>query len=119
VQQGEAMFEVAPLDAYRVILQVDERDIAYVKAGQPGHLRLSGRPHDTIGFTVSKVMPVSTAAEGRNFFRVEASLDPSASGVGPGMEGIGKVEAGRARLIWIWTRGLVDWMRLWFWSWTP
>jgi hypothetical protein len=119
VQQGEAMFEVAPLDAYRVILQVDERDIAYVKAGQSGHLRLSGRPHDTIGFTVTKVMPVSTAAEGRNFFRVEASLDPSATGVGPGMEGIGKVEAGRARLVWIWTRGLVDWMRLWFWSWTP
>jgi hypothetical protein len=119
VQQGEPMFEVAPLDAYRVILQVDERDIAYVRTGQTGHLRLSGRPHETIEFAVTKVTPVSTAAEGRNFFRVEASLDSSAAGVGPGMEGIGKVEAGRARLAWIWTRGLVDWMRLWFWSWTP
>lgn len=119
VQQGEVMFEVAPLDAYRVILQVDERDIAYVESGQAGLLRLSGRPHDSIGFEVTKVTPVSTAAEGRNFFRVEASLDPSATGVGPGMEGIGKIEAGRARLVWIWTRGLVDWFRLWFWSWTP
>jgi hypothetical protein len=119
VQQGETMFEVAPLDAYRVILQVDERDVAWVAAGQSGHLRLSGRPHEAIDFMVTQVTPVSTAAEGRNFFRVEASLDPAASGVGPGMEGIGKIEAGRARLIWIWTRGLVDWLRLWIWSWTP
>jgi hypothetical protein len=37
----------------------------------------------------------------------------------PGMEGIGKISAGRERMIWIWTHGLTDWLRLWVWSWWP
>jgi multidrug resistance efflux pump len=28
VEQGKLLFQIAPLDAYRVVLQVDERDIA-------------------------------------------------------------------------------------------
>src|SRR4029078_4929554 len=30
VEQGKVLFEVAPLDRYRVILEVDERDIGYL-----------------------------------------------------------------------------------------
>ena len=118
IQQGSVLFEVAPLDAYRVILQVDERDIAYVATGQKGTLRLAGLPHDPLRLTVSKLTPVSTPAEGRNHFRVEARLDEQAPRMGPGMEGVGKIEAGEAKLIWIWTRGFVDWLRMWLWSWT-
>jgi hypothetical protein len=35
----------------------------------------------------------------------------------PGMEGIGKIESGPRSLIWIWTHSIVDWLRLWVWSW--
>ena len=35
------LFEIAPLDAYRVALQVDERDVAYVVAGQRGELTIT------------------------------------------------------------------------------
>src|SRR5690606_25684321 len=34
VEKGKVLFELAPLDSYRVVLHVDERDIAYVVAGQ-------------------------------------------------------------------------------------
>jgi hypothetical protein len=118
IQQGNVLFEVAPLDAYRVILQVDERDIAYVAVGQKGTLRLAGMPHDPLRLVVSKLTPVSTPAEGRNHFRVEARLEQQAPRMGPGMEGVGKIEAGEAKLIWIWTRSFFDWLRLWLWSWT-
>jgi hypothetical protein len=37
----------------------------------------------------------------------------------PGMEGVGKVEIGSRRLIWIWTHELIDWARLKLWSWLP
>src|SRR6185295_2858693 len=30
LEKGKVLFEVAPLDAYRVILQVDERDVQFV-----------------------------------------------------------------------------------------
>ena len=117
VEQGKVLFEVAPLDAYRVALQVDERDIAQLREGQRGELALSGMPYDLQPFTVRQVTPVSTPQDGRNYFRVEANLDSATARLRPGMEGIGKVTVGDRKLIWIWTHTLVDWLRLWAWQW--
>jgi multidrug resistance efflux pump len=119
VEQGQVLFEVAPLDAYRVILQVDEGDIADVAVGQRGHLLLSGFPTERLPLTVEKLTPVSTAREGRNFFRVEAQLETTPVQLRPGMEGVGKIAIDRRLLIWIWTHQLTDWLRLFLWSWLP
>jgi hypothetical protein len=35
------------------------------------------------------------------------------------MEGVAKIDVGRRKLIRIWTRRLVDWMRLFFWKHLP
>lgn len=117
VEQGKMLFQVAPLDAYRVILEVDERDIADVAVGQAGELTLSGMPNQHMNFVVRQVTPVSTAEEGRNFFRVEAHLDSPSARVRPGMEGVGKVVVGSRNLVWIWTHSLVNWLRLFLWKW--
>lgn len=117
VEQGKVLFEVAPLDAYRVVLNVDERNIADVRNGQKGELALSGMPYERLPFTVTQVTPVATAQDGRNYFRVEARLAKATLRLRPGMEGIGKVDAGERKLIWIWTHSLVDWLRLWAWRW--
>jgi hypothetical protein len=114
------LFEIAPLANYRIALQVDERDIAYVLEGQRGELTVSSIPGDRHAFTVTRVTPVNSAKEGRNFFRVEAALDaPPASRLRPGMEGVGKIYVEERRLVWIWTHGFTDWVRLWVWSWLP
>lgn len=117
VEQGKALFQIAPLDAYRVILEVDERDVAGVAVGQKGELTLSSSPSERWPFTVQRITPVSTTQEGRNFFRVEAHLENGWNRLRPGMEGVGKVEVDRRRLIWIWTHGLTDWLRLAWWKW--
>jgi RND family efflux transporter MFP subunit len=117
VEQGKVLFEVAPLDAYRVVLNVDERDIDHVRKGQRGQLALAGLPYEHLAFTVRQVTPVATAQDGHNTFRVEAQLDQATLRLRPGMEGIGKVDAGERKLAWIWTHGLVDWLRLWTWKW--
>lgn len=122
VQQGKLLFEVAPLDAWRVTLQVDERDIAALAIGQQGQLRLAGRPGETLPFTVAQVSPVAVAEEGRNFFRVEARMmaaSPALAHLKPGMEGVGKVEVGQRSLLWIWFHPLLDWLRLTLWSLWP
>ena len=120
LERGQVLFEVATLDTYRVALQVDERHIADVRVGQRGELVLSSLPGSRQPFTVSKITPVATAREGRNFFRVEAEL---ATGAGarlrPGMEGVAKVEVDERRLISIWTRELITWIRIKIWAWTP
>lgn len=116
VEQGKLLFLIAPLDAYRVILQVDERDIASVQLDQPGELTLSGLPGHLLAFTVQQITPVASQDEGRNFFRVEAHLQSQSDRVRPGMEGVGKITIGEQKLIWIWTHSFVDWLRTWAWS---
>jgi hypothetical protein len=119
VERGRVLFELSPLDGYRVGLNVDERDIAYVAAGQRGELRLTGITERTLPFTLKSVTSVATADEGRNFFRVEAQLEEVSEHLRPGMEGVGKVSIGERRLIWIWTRNFVSWLRIALWSWLP
>ncbi|HEX9431383.1 MAG TPA: HlyD family efflux transporter periplasmic adaptor subunit [Burkholderiales bacterium] len=119
IDQGKVLFELAPLDAYRVVLQVDERDIAYLRPGQRGEVALTGLIGAPLGFKVKSITSVSTPQEGRNFFRVEAELDAAPAGVRPGMEGVGKIAAGERRLVWIWTRNFVNWLRLSLWAWLP
>jgi multidrug resistance efflux pump len=119
VERGQVLFEVAPLDAFRIVLQVDERDVAYVAAGQRGQLLLSAAPEDALGFTVDKLTPVSIPREGRNYFRVEARLDTVPAQLRPGMEGVGKVEIDRRLIVWIWSRPVIDWIRLAVWKWLP
>lgn len=119
VEHGKTLFEIAPLDAYRVILNVDERDIAELRLSQPGDLALSGLPYETMRFAVKQITPISTTQDGRNVFRVEAQIDKVSERLRPGMEGVGKVLVGERKLIWIWTHSLIDWLRLWAWKWLP
>lgn len=119
VKRGETLFEIAPLNAYRVIVQVDESEIAAIRIGQRGTLVLTSIADEHFDFLVSNITPVTTAREGRNYFRVEGILDYTSERLRPGMEGIGKIEIEDRRWIWIWTYRLVNWMRLFIWSWWP
>jgi len=119
VEQGKVLFEVAPLEGFRVVLQVDDRDIARLVVGQQGELVLSGLPDRALPFTVSTITPVASQHEGRNLFRVEARVDAGLTRLRPGMEGIGKVRVGERSLLWVWTHSFFDWLRLALWGWLP
>ena len=80
---------------------------------------LSGIPDKSINITIDRLTPVSTTEEGHNYFRVEAVMDSHSDLMRPGMEGIAKIEIGREKLLWIWTRRLVDWLRLFVWNRLP
>lgn len=120
VERGDILFEIAPLDAYRVILKADERDVTDLQTGQPGFLALAARPDAPLPIELVRVTPVSTAEEGINYFSVETQLtDDMGQALRPGMEGVAKIEIDERRLIWIWTRKIVLWFKLFIWSWTP
>ena len=117
VKKGETLMTVAPEHDFRVILEVDERDIADVKLGKAGSLALSALPSDTFPLEINRITPVATTGQGRNYFEVEAKLGAKADQLRPGLLGVGKVEAGSRSLLWIWTHRIADWMRLTLWSW--
>ena len=119
VRQGEVLFEVAPLNAYRIILWVDEHQIADIEEGQTGHLILKALPEENLDFTVTMVTPITDARDGGNFFRVESLLQDLSDRLRPGMEGIGKVEVGERKLIINFTEPLIRWVKLKYWAMWP
>ncbi len=116
VKTGDLLFQVAPLDSYRVALRVDEGGIRDVTAGLQGKLVLAALPETPLEITVEEITPVAVAGDGSNYFRVDASLDTPLPAVRPGMQGVAKLDRGQRSLLWIWTHHLVDRLRLWAWS---
>ena len=120
VERGDILFQIAPLNDYRIILKIDEREIDDITAGQTGRLALAGMPGEYLAIEVDKVTPISNAEEGINYFRVESRLiEGDLTRLRPGMEGVGKVDVEQRKLIWIWTHKVIHWFRMFLWSWWP
>ncbi|WP_039913181.1 HlyD family efflux transporter periplasmic adaptor subunit [Cellvibrio mixtus] len=118
VKQGDVLFEIAASRNYLVQLFVDERDIALVKPGLEGELKLNSLPTETFNTRVKLITPISEVREGRNYFRVELELVENlqrAELLRPGMTGTGKVNVGSRALGWIWFHDLWHWLRLSIW----
>lgn len=116
VEMGQVLYEIATLESYRVVLEVDEFDVAGLSRGKSGRLVISALPSQTLTFVVEQVVPVATSSEAHNFFRVDALLDKPTELLRPGMRGVAKIAIGERSLLWIWTHSVVDRMRLWLWS---
>lgn len=120
VQRGEVLMVLAPNDSFRLILEVDESDLAAILPGQRGELALAAQPERPLRFVTRRIVPVATAADGRNFFEVEASLQAQdLPQLRPGLSGVAKVEAGSKPLAWLLTHRALAWLRLAWWKVTP
>ncbi|MES9872453.1 MAG: efflux RND transporter periplasmic adaptor subunit [Candidatus Sedimenticola sp. 6PFRAG7] len=119
VRQGEVLFEVAPLDAYRLIMWVDEHQISDIGTGMQGHMVLKAMPDERFALEVSRITPITEQREGGNYFRVEALLKKTSLRLRPGMEGVAKIEVDERRLISILTQDLLRWLKIKAWAWMP
>ena len=117
VKRGEVLMTLTPQDEYRVIVEVDERDIADVKQGQTGYLALTALPNDTVPIQVARVTPVADTVEGRHYFEVEAKLSNRSEKMRPGLVGVAKLEVDQRSLLRIWTQRMTGWVRMTMWSW--
>jgi hypothetical protein len=117
LQRGQELFQIAPLDSYRVVLEVDETQIAEIALSQKGRLVVSSLPGDSFDGVVSKITPVSRAHDGRNTFKIEAELAEAPAALRPGMRGIAKIDVDRRRMAWIVTRSFLEWLRITAWRW--
>lgn len=119
LERGQVLFEIAPLNSYRVMLDIDEKDIEEIQPGQQGVLVAKALPEQRFSFSITQVTPVSTIREGRNVFRVEGTLSNISDNLRPGMGGYAKVTIEDRKLLWIWSHELVDMIRLWLWAHLP
>jgi multidrug resistance efflux pump len=118
VKRGQELFKLSPLNDFRVILEVDERDIREVQQGQEGQLVLAGASDRRVRFTVHNIAEAQSA-DGANYFRVEARPVDTGLALRPGMEGVGKIETGTTTMLGAWTRRSWQWLQLAWFRWTP
>lgn len=117
VERGDVLFEVAPLDDYRVMLAVSETEVGQLAPGLAGQLKLAGLPDEPMPIVVQRITPISTVDDGRNFFVVQARLlSDETQSLRPGMQGVGKIYIGQRKLVWIWTHDMLDWLSMWAWT---
>lgn len=82
---GLSAMEVVDLSALRVVAEVDEVDIAQVRAGQSAVIALDALPGQTFTGTVERIAPVPTPDEGVVSYEVSLSLGATDAPVRAGM----------------------------------
>ncbi len=112
VKAGQILFEVGSAAQYRLALQVPERRIADIAVGQSVTLRMTADPKQRRQARVNMLIPIATASQGQNTFKVYALPEGQEGVLRPGMKGIGKILVGRASRLSQWTGSL--WSR-WVW----
>jgi len=125
VKIGEAMFEVAPVDALRAELSIPEDEIADVvvayrkakAAGREltGELATESRPGQYVRFVVERINPVAQVEQKSNVFKVRVRLAEIRGGMLPGSKGAAKIDIDKRSYAFIWTHRLVNWVRMKLW----
>jgi hypothetical protein len=142
VDTSTQLFEIAPLDALRAELAIPEDRIADVVLGHAGELSSTAAPGTYLPFEIERINPVAEMVDQQNVFKARAKFifklnattnDAPANAANdqntqvvssqdlqrwlkPGIKGVAKIEVGQAPYGYIWTRDLVNWirMKLWF-----
>jgi len=115
VKMGDVLFEVTPLESLRATLHVREDQITEVRVGQKGTLATASYPGEYIPFEVERVNPVAEVVKQKNVFKVRVRLLELHPWMRPGMEGVAKIDLAKRSYAWIWTRKIVNWVRMKLW----
>jgi len=117
VNKGEVLLKVSPDNDYRISLLIKESRIADLSIGQRGSLYLSALPEVAFDFALSKITPLTETRDGTSFYIAEGEFTEQFDQLQPGMEGIGKISIDERKLVEIWSREGMEWLRLQIWSW--
>ena len=84
-----------------------------------GDLVLQSMPEQTFTFEIDRVTPVAKYKGGRTFYNVYASFAVADENWRAGMEGVGKIDMGENRFLFLLTRDMLNWIRMQIWRWVP
>ncbi|NQT01786.1 MAG: HlyD family efflux transporter periplasmic adaptor subunit [Planctomycetes bacterium] len=115
VKTGDVLFEVTPLESLRAELLVPEDQIFDISVEQEGYLATVSYPSQRMKFVVERINPMAEVVNNRNVFKVRVQLLEARPWMRPGMEGVAKISIGKRRYVWIWTRRIVNWLRMKLW----
>jgi len=120
VKRGEALLTLAPGLDWRVVMEVDEADVALLSKGQLAKLRLAALPDQTIGLVLSRVTPVAKSTASGLRYEIEAvptGAGAGAKGLRPGLQGVARIEMPARPVLWRAADRCWQWLRMLVWTW--
>ncbi len=117
VKRGDVLLTISPSNEFRVVVEVEERDVSLIQSSQRGDIALTALAQQAFAMQVERILPVASTAQGRTFFEVEAKIEKPDALLRPGMEGVARIDAQERSLAWILSHRLTDGLRLTLWSW--
>ncbi len=115
VEMGTPLFEVAPLEDWKLEVEVPEWAAEEVRAGLEGAFAFQARPESTQPFTIERMRPQAEVRDERNVFVAEARVKRPSEWMRPGMEGMARVHVGRRRVWWVALHRVIDYLQLNMW----
>jgi RND family efflux transporter MFP subunit len=117
VERGAELITLAPDTGYRVLLEAEEAEIADLREGQAGQLKLAAMPSLAIPLRIERITPLASTEQGRHYFAVYASLQGKLPSLRPGMQGFARIEIDSRSMLFDALRRAFDRARLMIWSW--
>jgi multidrug efflux pump subunit AcrA (membrane-fusion protein) len=120
-RKGDLLIVMAPVADFRAVMEVDEQDVALVRAGKSGRMVLTALPQREYAVRARQVSPLAATAPGRTFFEVRLDLSDGAQATAdlrPGMRGMARLYGDQAPRGRVWFEQLTGWCRVLWWRWT-
>ncbi len=119
VKTGDTLLTLAPVNDYRVITEISERDIRFIDSGEQGELMLSANPGERLPIVIEKINPMAKVIDGQNSFEARAQVSPEHHlGLRPGLVGYARIRVDERPLLWVMGRESLAWLKLQIWKWT-
>jgi hypothetical protein len=120
------LFEVVSNDEMLADLSVPEDLIADVRGADAGakeagrvaggELAATARPESKVAFLLERINPVAEVVDEKNVFTVRVKvIDLPKVLQRPGITGVARIYIGRRPYGYIWTRRLINWVRMKLW----
>ncbi len=123
VEPKTILFEIAPREQLRAELSVPEDRIADVKLTSTGDMSTASAPGTYLPFAIERINPVAEPVDQKNVFKARAKLEMTDTlkrmidqgEIKIGSKGVAKIHVGERAYGYLWTRDLVNWVRMKFW----
>ncbi|MFP4053510.1 MAG: efflux RND transporter periplasmic adaptor subunit [Phycisphaerae bacterium] len=125
LEKGQVLFEIAALNNLHAEVAISDDQIADVEKALAearrngeeltGELAATQHPEQHVEFTVQRISPVGQVKEQDNVFMVRVKLSERPAWLKPGMGGSARIAVGKRPYGWIWTRRLINWVRMKLW----
>ena len=126
VEEGDVLFKVVSNDEIRAEISVPEDLIADVREvlahargegkSAGGEMAATAKPETRFAFEIERINPVAEVVEQKNVFKVRAGIKDLPDGLRtPGLKGVARIRIDRRSYGRIYTRKLINWIRMKFW----